>query len=387
MHITHSQGKGRSKALFARVPLMGLFLFLAVAASSTHSIPPVRAQQQSPDAVAACQEAVINGDFESSTSGNWRFGPTAAQGAVVADPVHAGSSALRLGLSPTATNANSHSTAYQTVTIPASTQRATLAYWERPGTAGDSGDYREVIALRPNLTILRSLIRTNGSGDAMWREQRLDLTALAGQTFILYFNVYNNGSGTPFVAYLDAISLQLCDETAPPTATPTNPALAATATPVSTPAPVRVRAGTTQAAPGATTVVVPLDLVVLTDRVNIGVLSLELQYNAAYLKATACTVSETMELLLCNIATPGRIRLAGVAVRGIRSEVNLANLTFELLQGVDQTVPLTVQVLLTGNVDGAAVSTDGQDGAITLHCPPEAETCSGLNIYLPLVNR
>ncbi len=381
------------QALFLHLLSYGTLILLLAASFLMLPVRHAIAQQQSPVQVAACQEAVVNGSFESSTSGNWSFGPTAAQGSVVNSPVHAGSNALRLGIPTSATNMATHSTAYQTVTLPAGLQSATLTYWERPGTSGDGGDYREIIALRTNLTILRTVDRTDGSGDDNWSQRSFDLTDLAGQTFILYFNVYNNGSGTPLVAFLDKLSLQLCDNSVPPTATPTptHTPLATpptpTATPIGTPAPVRVRAGTGQATTGTTAVSVPLDLVVLTDRVNVGVLSLDLHYNAAYLKATACTVSQAMELLLCNIAEPGRIQLAGVSARGIRSEINLASLTFELLQAVDRTVPLAVQVDLTGNVDGATVSTDGENGTITLLCPPNAEDCSGINIYLPLVNR
>ncbi len=388
----HPRGMDHGRPLIWRLWFLGSFALL-LAAGITMQPDKHAIAQQNPNLVAACQEAVVNGSFEDSTSGNWTFGPTAAQGMIVDSPIHAGSNALRLGIPAGTTNGATHSTAYQTVTLPTGLQSATLTYWEQPSTSGDGGDYREVIALRSNLTILRTVNRTNGSGDNNWTQRSFDLTNLAGQNFILYFNVYNNGSGSPLVAYFDEISLQLCDNTVPPTATstPTNTPLVTppspTATPLGTPAPVRVRAGTAHATADATTVTVPLDLVVLTDRVNIGVLSLELRYNAAYLKATACTVSGTMELLLCNVAEPGRIQLAGVSARGIRSEVNLASLTFEVLQAVDRTVPLTVQVDLTGNVDGAPVSTDGENGTVTLLCAPNTENCSGINLYLPLVNR
>ena len=170
------------------------------------------------------------------------------------------------------------------------------------------------------------------------------------------------------------------------TSTATNPPML-TPTPASTPAPVRVRAGTAQPPLGTTTVTIPLDLVVLTDRVNVAVLSLELQYNAALLKATACTTSQAMAPLLCNIVAPGRVQLAGVAAQGIRNEVNLASLTFEVLQPVARTEPLLLQMGIVGDINGTAVSTDRQNGAITLTCPPEAEDCTGLTIYLPLVHR
>jgi len=185
-------------------------------------------------------------------------------------------------------------------------------------------------------------------------------------------------------------SLQLCDESVPPTATavntPRTTPKAATPLSASTPAPVRVRAGTAQTDAGATTVTVPLDLVVLTDRVNVAVLSLDLHYNAALLRATNCATSQAMAPLLCNVSTPGRIQLAGVAAEGIRNELTLAEITFAVLQSVDRTAPLTIQLAVVGDVSGAAVSTDEQNGVITLTCAPESDDCTGIQIYLPLVH-
>lgn len=339
-----------------------------------------------------CQELIVNGNFEEATSGNWRFGQTAAPGIVVADPVHNGTGAVRLGIPSNGSNVETYSTVYQTVTIPTGTQQATLTYWERPGTSGDNNDYRTLLALRTDLTTLRLIERTNGSGDGQWVERTFDLTGLAGQTLLLYFNVFNDGTGSTLVSYLDDMSLLACDDTTAPTATPTNtvisPPPTATPTVVSTPAPIRVRAGTAQIPNGATTVDVPLDLVVFTDRVNVGVLSIDLQYDATMLKATQCTVSNAMELLLCNIDTPGRIQLAGISANGIRSEINLANLTFTLLQQVESSMPLAVTLDIVGNVDGSTVSADQQNGSITLLCPSDSENCTpGIRVYLPLVTR
>jgi hypothetical protein len=157
--------------------------------------------------------------------------------------------------------------------------------------------------------------------------------------------------------------------------------------PLSTPAPVRVRAGTAQTVSDASSVTVPLDLVVLTDRVNVSAISLSLQYDAGLLSATACNVSAALTLLRCNITTPGQIQLAGVATRGVRREVNLAQLVFTPKQPINLTVPLTIELDVVGDGDGAAVSTDSQSGAITLTCPPNEEECGGINLYLPLVNR
>lgn len=182
---------------------------------------------------------------------------------------------------------------------------------------------------------------------------------------------------------VDAVSATTTPIASPATATPVTPTPAT----ASTPAPVRVRAGTAQQPSGAISVTVPLDLIVLTDQVNVAVLSLDLQYNASLLRAANCTTSEAMAPLLCNIKTPGRIKLAGVAAQGIRSEVNLAQLTFELLQTTNRAEPLTLQLGLVGDVNGAAVHTDRQNGAITLSCSPESEECTSLTIYLPVVHR
>lgn len=374
--------------------LLVITLLLAIAAPNTFG---QAAEPSSITQIRACQEVVANGGFEADTTGNWTFGTTAAAGTVVTTAVHTGNNALRLGIPATNTNSRSESTAYQSITIPANVKSATLTYWERPGTTGDSNDYREIILLRSNFTVLRLVDRTTGSGNDTWTQRSFDISGdisdLAGSTVVLYFNVSNDGSGATLVSYLDDISLQLCDDSVPPTATPTAtntpPATPPTPTPTtaSTPAPVRLQAGSAQTTGGTTTVTVPLDLVVLTDRVNVAVLSLDLQYNASLLKATNCATSQAMAPLLCNVSEPGRIQLAGVAAEGIRAARTLAEITFEIQQSVDRTTPLTIQLEVVGDVNGAAVSTDEQHGVITLTCAPEAEDCSGIQIYLPLVHR
>ncbi|MEZ4674155.1 MAG: hypothetical protein R2932_07940 [Caldilineaceae bacterium] len=347
---------------------------------------------QHPSTVAAaCQELVSNGDFEAGGTG-WTLTTTPATATIVNEPVHGGNSAVRLGIAAGGANVVAYSTAYQRMTIPAGTQKATLIFWEWLGSS-DSGDLRQITAYNATLTtVLLAINSTTGNGNNTWVQRTFDVTSLAGQSIVLYLNVYNNGTGSTLAAYIDEISLQVCDDTTAPTATPTNtpvaPTPTVTPTPSTTPAPVRVRAGSGQAINGAKSVTVPLDLVVLTDQVNVGAINLDLDYNAALLKVTDCAVGEALDLLLCNSATPGHIRLAGVSAAGIRNEVNLAHLTFEFLQLAESTVPLTIQLKVVGNVDGAAVGAIGQNGTVTLICPPDTEDCTaGIQIYLPLINR
>lgn len=47
--------------------------------------------------------------------------------------------------------------------------------------------------------------------------------------------------------------------------------------------------------------------------------------DATLLTATTCTVGDSFDLLLCNLATPGVIQLAGVAATGIASDVRIAD--------------------------------------------------------------
>lgn len=345
---------------------------------------------------AACQELLLNGNLEGS--GGWRFGATPAPGTIVDTPVHAGAFAIRIGIASN-TNVVAYSTAYQTVTLPANAEQILLTYWERPGATGDSGDYREVVALRSDFTVLRSLTRQAGPGDEQWAQRSFDLSDLRGQTLVLYLNVYNNGSGATLVNYLDDLSLQSCDNTTPatPTATtpatltptttavvtPTVPAPTATATPL--PSSVIVRAGGIAVIEGQTVITVPLDLVGVPAAPAIGVLSVDVQYDTTVLKAVACAVSSSFDLLLCNMETPGLLQLAGVAATGLHTDVRVADLGFELLPPVNRTTQLTVHLDALADVDGTTINAMGQNGQISITCRPGSDNCQTL--FLPLVDR
>ena len=377
------------RALFSLLLTGALLLplsFLPRLAARAHVVHTAHAA--SLQTTAACQELLLNGNLEGS--GGWRFGVTPAPGTVVDTPVHAGAFAIRIGIAGS-TNVVAYSTAYQTVTLPANAEQILLTYWERPSATGDSGDYREVVALRSDLTPLRSLTRQAGPGDEQWAQRSFDLSDLRGQTLVLYLNVYNNGSGATLVNYLDDLSLQSCDNTTPATpmptmtavVTPTVPAPTATATPL--PSRVIVRAGGMAAIEGQTAITVPLDLVGVTAASAIGVLSVDVQYDTTVLHAVACAVSNSFDLLLCNMETPGLLQLAGVAATGLRTDVRVADLAFELLPPVNRTTQLTVHLDALADVDGTTINAMGQNGQISITCRPGSDNCQTL--FLPLVNR
>lgn len=344
---------------------------------------------------AACQELLVNGGLEGS--GGWRFGATPAPGTIVDTPVHTGAFALRVGIAG-GNNAVAYSTAYQTLTLPANAEQLTLTYWERPGATGDSGDYREILVLRSDFTVLRSLERQAGAGNDQWTQRTFTLTDLRGQSIVLYWNVYNNGSGATLVNYLDDLSLQSCDSSTPATPTPTMTTLPTpTATVVVTPVPptptatatpppsnVIVRAGGVSVVEGQTAITVPLDLVGVTAPA-VGVLSVDVEYDTTALKAVACTISNSFDLLLCNLETPGLVQLAGVAAGGIRTDVRVADLGFELLPPVNRTTQLTVQLETVADVEGTTLNATGQAGQISITCRPGSDNCQTL--FLPLVHR
>lgn len=346
-------------------------------------------------APGACTELLRNGDLEAPLNDeNWRVGSTSAPGSVVGDPVHAGNNAIRLGIPANGTNRLTHSTLYQLVTIPATTQVLTLRYWERPGSIGDANDRRELLVLNDNYNVLAQISMERGSGDENWREVSaplLDtLPNLPGETVVLYWNVYNDGSGSTLVNYLDDLSLIACDEIATPTpeSTTVSPTPTPTPTVVSTPDPVRVRVGQVTVASGATTATVPLSVEVLTDRVTIGVLSANLRYDDTLLSATGCVARDGMELLLCNTQEPGLIQLAGVSATGLRGNTTVADLTFALLTNSDRTTPVTIEIKLAGDGDGTTIGSTPIDGVIDLSCSTETESCDRGNvIYLPEMHR
>lgn len=392
------QNGRRARPLLLAMLLAGLGLFVQLGwhttwrQALTTNLPAAAVVQAKADAAPlACQELLTNGDLEGG--GGWVYGATPAPGSAVATPTHNGAFAMRLGIA-TGANALAYSTAYQSLTLPAAATQILLTYWEQPGTTGDSGDFRETLLLQPDFSPLRSLGRQSGAGDGAWAQRTVDLSDLRGQSVVLYFNVYNNGTGATLVNYLDEISLQSCDTaaTATPTLTPTALPTATSAAPTATATPqpnnVTVRATTVAVAPGATTLRAQVDLLGAADTAPVGVLSFDVAYDQTLLNPTGCSVSAGFDLLLCNIGTPGLIQLAGVAAGGIRTDVTIADLDFTIVQPDKLNTLLTVQIETVADTAGAALPVMAQPGHIYLACLPGSEGCPLLApLYLPLVQR
>ncbi|MCL4861148.1 MAG: hypothetical protein KJZ93_17150 [Caldilineaceae bacterium] len=131
--------------------------------------------------------------------------------------VHAGSFAMLLGNPPgIGPNVTTYSSIRQLVTIPPDATGAQLRWWqlaysqEPPSPyAGPHEDRQEVILLTPDLTVMGILSRLR-SNDGVWEQRAVDLTPYRGQSFYIYFNVFNNPDPARTWLYLDDVELLVC---------------------------------------------------------------------------------------------------------------------------------------------------------------------------------
>lgn len=190
-----------------------------------------------------CQNLLGNGGFEERTELVWKLNG-AYLPVVVDTPRHTGSYALQMGLPSAVANRRSYSTAYQSAMIPTWPEEVLLTYWQRPGNTADGNDYREISLLNSNLSYLKILEQDRVPGDDQWQQRSFDLTNYRGQTVVVYFNTYNNGSGSQMWNYVDDVALLVCsgaEATATPTPTATlTPTVTPTATATATPTPAHM---------------------------------------------------------------------------------------------------------------------------------------------------
>ncbi len=227
-------------ARIGRLTLAALAEMAEYALEGSSEPPPTPTPEPSPTPTpeptpppAGCEELLVNGDFEQSTS--WQFGSTPFAAGYTSDQVVAGSRALRMGIPTAYANRRAHSSAFQRITIPADALApVTLNFAQRSGGLGDGTDYREVLLLNTSYRYLAKLERSYAAGNDTWETRTFDLTRYRGSTLVLYFNVYNDGSGTQVWNYVDRVTLGNCDVAS---SGPDEPAPEPTAPPEATPVP------------------------------------------------------------------------------------------------------------------------------------------------------
>ena len=258
--------------------LILLVLFLPTHAILAQSQTPLaQAPSELPASVQSCQQLVVNGGFELDAA--WVFPVTPATGAYSTAAAHMGARSARLGLLPGAALTHpeiaqlpqrnllgevaplgaAYSTTYQRFTIPAS-GFVTLAYWYKPGTQATSGDWQRVMLLNTSYGLIKDLTGQELNGSDTWQYRTFDLTPYRGRTVILYFEVYNNSTGSTGRTwmYVDDVSVEACTTTPTPTPTSTNtPTATPTNTPTNTPTPTETPTPT--ATPTPTNTPTPTD--------------------------------------------------------------------------------------------------------------------------------
>ena len=179
-----------------------------------------------------CYDLVINGNFEGA--GGWWTNVSPATPAYVAAPNRAGR-AMRLGITEVP-NRYAYSSIEQQITIPADALSAQLRFEMFLVAEGPAdGDKQQLIILNPTTRQPIEILMNQRQDAPYWQPAVADMMIYRGQSFVLYFNVLNDGVGAvdqTTAMYLDNVVLEVCVGV---TATPTTTGAAtATATPVAT---------------------------------------------------------------------------------------------------------------------------------------------------------
>src|SRR5690606_31330604 len=123
---------------------------------------------------------------------------------------------VQLGIPPDTPVQRSYSSIRQLVTVPPHVSTVTLRWWHIHRTEeGPSNqptaqqDRHDVILLTPGLKTLKIIQRVRGNENT-WQPSEADLTEFIGQSFYIYFNVYNDGNPARTWMFLDSVSLEVC---------------------------------------------------------------------------------------------------------------------------------------------------------------------------------
>ena len=200
---------------------------------------------------APCADAVRNRSFEFTA--DWTRANTPRPADYTTDAHHTGARSMRLGIVPPTGDTYSHSSAYQSIVVPAGAPNPTLTFWYQahsedttrtdwksydfsnydPGKVirGEKGaerccgeiDWQEMLLLDSSYRLLSGgVVLRQVQNDGVWRQATYDLSPYKGMTIVLYFNVINDGNGKRTWMYVDDVSVNACGQLVrfePPTQT------------------------------------------------------------------------------------------------------------------------------------------------------------------------
>lgn len=213
-----------------------IFVTATPTPSITHTPTPIFTRTPLPTATPLPTGCVTsgflqNGGFEGllGDTDGWILGEDPVPPVLSSEKIE-GARSLLMGNPPGAGTRNTvtYSSARQLVSLPFNASTAAIT-WNHQSRSQEVAalspsrwqDRQELILLEPSLDTKRILYR-NRENVLAWQEETVDLTAFLGQTFYVYFNVFNDGDGNRTWMFLDNVQLIVCFlNTTPPPITPT----------------------------------------------------------------------------------------------------------------------------------------------------------------------
>ena len=205
------------------------------------AVPPTVTPVPTPP--SGCVNIIRNPGFESDS--DWICGESPVPPYYAGSQRQDGIRSMLLGHPPEAGGNDkvTYSSVRQLVTIPSNVSTAQLRWWRLyqtqqtpdPNPSGQS-DRQEVILLTTGgkvIKILQRMLRNDS-----WQQDVIDLSAYRGQTFYIYFNVFNDGNGARTWAYLDQVELLVCYPVVTNTPVPPPPVVVAIAPTPIPPTPI-----------------------------------------------------------------------------------------------------------------------------------------------------
>jgi bacillopeptidase F (M6 metalloprotease family) len=139
-----------------------------------------------------------------------------------------GSQSMRVGIINPADNIFSYSSAWQRVAIPADATSADLKFWLKSVSSSthqtekvpDYISYKspyapmttdvQYVLVFDQMGRQHQLVPFQRENNTFWQDYDFDLSEFKGQTIMLWFGVYNDGTGGVTGMYVDDVSLNIC---------------------------------------------------------------------------------------------------------------------------------------------------------------------------------
>jgi hypothetical protein len=145
---------------------------------------------------------VVNGDFETSNFTGWTLGGLVAP--IIVGGGHSGAYSARPG---STSPYNGNSSFQQTITVPAG--GGTLSYWYNPHCPDTLTYDQQQAQIRNSAGTVLATVMNVCSNSGVWTQKTFSMSAYAGQTVVLYFNVHDDGyPSDPSYMLVDDISIQ-----------------------------------------------------------------------------------------------------------------------------------------------------------------------------------